>query len=238
MRFTTVDIALDVDRAGDYSVRTDQGDTTYLCTAEAGGMAVSLIQSNASGFGSWLAEPNTGINLHNRGLGFNLRAGHPAELGPGRRPPHTLSPALATRDRDARCRVRHDGWRRPAPDPAAGGGPSVPSSALPRIGDRRPEVGACRAPRPVSTSGTRPRVQPVELERHAPADGSTVSSPAGTQITSLPADRGIGHVQAIVVGDDGVLAGAADPRARVGAVIGRVTAERPLVMRRAASPPG
>ncbi len=60
-------------------------------------MGVSLIQSNASGFGSHLVEPNTGINLHNRGLGFNLVAGHPAEFGPRRRPPHTLSPALATR---------------------------------------------------------------------------------------------------------------------------------------------
>ena len=74
------------------------GDTTYLCTVDGDGMGVSLIQSNASGFGSWLAEPNTGINLHNRGLGFSLEAGHPAELGPGKRPPHTLSPALATRD--------------------------------------------------------------------------------------------------------------------------------------------
>ena len=61
-------------------------------------MAVSLIQSNAAGFGSWLVEPTTGINLHNRGLGFSLREGHPAELRPGRRPPHTLCPAMATRD--------------------------------------------------------------------------------------------------------------------------------------------
>ena len=78
------------------------GDTTYLCTAGRGDdgvmMGVSLIQSNASGLGSHLVEPNTGINLHNRGMGFNLRAGHPAEFGPGRRPPHTLSAALATRD--------------------------------------------------------------------------------------------------------------------------------------------
>ncbi len=76
------------------------GDTTYLCTADTHGMGVSLIQSNAAGFGSWLVEPNTGINLHNRGIGFALRPGHPAEYGPGRRPPHTLSPALATRGHD------------------------------------------------------------------------------------------------------------------------------------------
>jgi gamma-glutamyltranspeptidase/glutathione hydrolase len=51
------------------------GDTTYLCAVDGDGMAVSLIQSNASGFGSHLFEPATGINLHNRGLGFSLEPG-------------------------------------------------------------------------------------------------------------------------------------------------------------------
>ena len=83
------------------------GDTTYLCVVDANRMGVSLIQSNASGFGSWLVEPCTGINLHNRGLGFSLEAGHPAELAPGRRPPHTLSPAMRHPQPTAR-------WRRPS----------------------------------------------------------------------------------------------------------------------------
>ena len=50
----------------------------YLCTVDANRMGVSLIQSNAAGFGSWLVEPGTGINLHNRGLGFSLVAAEPA----------------------------------------------------------------------------------------------------------------------------------------------------------------
>ena len=54
---------LDPERAGRYHVPMSAGDTTYLCTAETDGLAVSLIQSNASGFGSWLVEPTTGINL-------------------------------------------------------------------------------------------------------------------------------------------------------------------------------
>jgi len=41
-------------------------------------------------------RPATGIFLHNRGVGFSLVEGHPAEVGPGRRPPHTLSPMLVT----------------------------------------------------------------------------------------------------------------------------------------------
>lgn len=70
------------------------GDTTYLCTMDTDGMAVSLIQSNAAGFGSWMVEPRTQIPLHNRGLGFSLAPGHLAEIAPGARPPHTLSPLM------------------------------------------------------------------------------------------------------------------------------------------------
>jgi gamma-glutamyltranspeptidase/glutathione hydrolase len=57
---------------------------------------VSLTQSNALDFGSHLLEPTTGIFLHNRGVGFSLVEGHPAEVGPRRRPPHTLCPLLVT----------------------------------------------------------------------------------------------------------------------------------------------
>lgn len=72
------------------------GATTYLCAADRDGMAVSLIQSNAASFGSHIEVPGTGVFLQNRGQGFSLEEGHPAEYGPGRRPPHTLSPYLVT----------------------------------------------------------------------------------------------------------------------------------------------
>ncbi len=76
--------------------RIGDGDTTHLCAVDADGFGISLTQSNALDFGSHLIEPSTGIFLHNRGLGFSLVEGHPAELGPGRRPPHTLSPMAIT----------------------------------------------------------------------------------------------------------------------------------------------
>lgn len=72
------------------------GDTMYLCTADRDGMAVSLIQSNAAGFGAGITVPELGIFLHNRGIGFSLEPGHPAEYGPGKKPPHTLAPVLVT----------------------------------------------------------------------------------------------------------------------------------------------
>ena len=80
----------DVARLGD-------GDTTHLCAQDADGLGISLTQSNALDFGSHIVEPTTGVFLHNRGVGFSLEPGHPAEVAPGRRPPHTLSPMLVTR---------------------------------------------------------------------------------------------------------------------------------------------
>jgi gamma-glutamyltranspeptidase / glutathione hydrolase len=76
--------------------RIADGDTTHLCAIDADGLGISLTQSNALDFGSHLIAGPTGIFLHNRGVGFSLVPGHPAELGPRRRPPHTLSPMLAT----------------------------------------------------------------------------------------------------------------------------------------------
>ena len=82
--------------AGPAVARIGDGDTTHLCAMDADGLGVSLTQSNALDFGSHLVEPTTGVFLHNRGVGFSLEPGHPAEVGPGRRPPHTLSPMLVT----------------------------------------------------------------------------------------------------------------------------------------------
>ena len=88
--------AIDPDRAADWGGTYGDGGTMYLCTADGSGMAVSLIQSNARDFGAHMTVGDTGVFLHNRGIGFSLEDGHPAELAPGRRPPHTLSPVLVT----------------------------------------------------------------------------------------------------------------------------------------------
>jgi gamma-glutamyltranspeptidase/glutathione hydrolase len=76
--------------------RIGEGDTTHLCACDADGLGVSLTQSNALDFGSHMVEATTGVFLHNRGVGFSLVEGHPAEVRAGVRPPHTLSPMLVT----------------------------------------------------------------------------------------------------------------------------------------------
>jgi gamma-glutamyltranspeptidase/glutathione hydrolase len=65
---------------------------------DGGGLAVSYIQSIFWEFGSGCVLPKTGILWSNRGIAFSLdpRARNPLE--PGRKPYHTLNPALAAFD--------------------------------------------------------------------------------------------------------------------------------------------
>ncbi len=72
-------------------------DTVGLVTADAEGLAVSLIQSLSWGLGAGILEPSTGILAQNRGSGFTLDPGHPNALAPAKRPAHTLMPVMAHR---------------------------------------------------------------------------------------------------------------------------------------------
>lgn len=78
------------------------GGTVYLTTADASGMMVSFIQSNYSGFGSGVVVPQTGISLQNRGAGFTLESGHPNQVGPGKRPFHTIIPGFLMQQSEPR----------------------------------------------------------------------------------------------------------------------------------------
>ena len=211
---------IDTERASNRWAPTRDGDTTYLCTVDGKGMGVSLIQSNAAGFGSGLAEPSTGINLHNRGLGFNLREGHAAEFMPGHRPPHTLCPAMATADGALRSVF------------GTMGGDAQPQILL-QLAARLFHYGqspaaAVYAPRwalqgPVTgfdtwTSGEAPT---VTIEGHAPEDWMAGLAERGHKVAASPAyDSGFGHAHAIVIDNDGFRAGAADPRTMVGTAAG------------------
>lgn len=76
----------------------DRGDTVYLTAADGRGNVVSLIQSIFASFGAGIVAGETGITLHNRGCGFVLTPGHPNEIGPRKRPLHTLVPAMVLKD--------------------------------------------------------------------------------------------------------------------------------------------
>ena len=90
---------IDTSQAKIYEFGTlKNGDTVYLTTADEDGMMVSYIQSNYMGFGSGIVIPGTGISLQNRGNGFSLIDGHPNQVGPNKRPYHTIIPAFVTKN--------------------------------------------------------------------------------------------------------------------------------------------
>ena len=89
---------IDMKRTREYTAGIPKGGgTVYLTAADERGMMLSFIQSNYMGFGSGVVVPGTGISLQNRGAGFNLKRGHPNEVGPRKRPFHTIIPGFLTR---------------------------------------------------------------------------------------------------------------------------------------------
>jgi gamma-glutamyltranspeptidase/glutathione hydrolase len=78
----------------------EDADTVLLTVADDEGNVVSYINSRFAGFGSGLVAGETGIALQNRGASFSLDPEHPNRLDPGKRPFHTLVPALARFDED------------------------------------------------------------------------------------------------------------------------------------------
>jgi gamma-glutamyltranspeptidase/glutathione hydrolase len=74
------------------------GDTIYMTVVDGNGLAVSLIQSIFETFGAGIVAGDTGIALHNRGSLFSLEPGHPNVLAPGKRPFHTLVPAMVMKE--------------------------------------------------------------------------------------------------------------------------------------------
>jgi len=215
--------AIDPSRAGNLDVPQFAGDTTYLCVIDSDRMGVSLINSNASGFGSHLIAGSSGIFLHDRGLGFTLELGHPAEYGPRRRPPHTLSPALVTRP---------DGSLRAVLGTM--GGDTQPQILLQLLAgtlvhgwDPGRAIGSSRwrlAPAEGSDgfSTWQPGV-PRRVQLETPVDGGLVDVLAGMGHAVEVLDDAhsqFGHAHLIEVTDSGALAGAADPRALTGMAAG------------------
>ncbi|MGA8759049.1 MAG: gamma-glutamyltransferase [Stellaceae bacterium] len=79
------------------------GDTTYFCTADGDGNAVSGIQSINSGFGAGIMAGDTGILMNNRMAYWHLEPGHPNRLMPGRRVRHTMNPPIVLKDGKLWC---------------------------------------------------------------------------------------------------------------------------------------
>lgn len=90
--------AVPLDRASPWPAPSSDGDTTWMGVVDAQGRAVSMIQSIYFEFGSGVVLPQSGFWWQNRGCSFDLRPNQLRSLEPGRKPFHTLNPAMAQMD--------------------------------------------------------------------------------------------------------------------------------------------
>ena len=199
---------IDPQRARVRESALDRGGTIAVVAVDEDGRAVSLIESLYQNFGSGLVARGTGVFLQNRGAYFNLEPGHPNELGGGKRPLHTLSPAMLLRDGVPELVYGTMG---------GDGQPQTHVQLLHNVFERGMSVqAAIDAPRWVYGRDS----------EAAFADGVTVESRMSPALVAGLIERGhsvamigpyenkLGHCHAIYVDcERGSLAGGADPRA-------------------------
>ncbi len=165
---------MSLDRAGEYAAGEPVpfSNTVYVSCVDRDRNVVSLIYSLFMGFGSGVVAGDTGICLHNRGAGFVAAPAHPNALAPGKRPFHTIIPAMILHARPTVGMLRGDGrghagtGTRPGrhqPDrfryerARGGGGAALSHSRWTQGGARAGYL----ARRPSCTPGHGPRTVPV-----------------------------------------------------------------------------
>lgn len=197
--------AIDPEVALPWPQPSQWGDTCWFGAADADGQVVSCIQSTYFEFGSGVVLPTTGITWQNRGASFRLAPGGWNALKPGRKPFHTLNPALAA---FADGRVLAYGTM------GGEGQPQTQAAIFSRYARFGADLqAAISAPRWLlgRTWGDPSTSLKIE-DGFAPAIYDELAA-AGHQVERIgPLTAMMGHAGAVVRQADGTFEGASDPR--------------------------
>ncbi len=202
---------IDRRKAAPWPARAGDGDTIWMGVADASGLVVSYIQSLYWEFGSGCVLPRTGVLMQNRGASFSLHKGALNALAPGRKPFHTLNPALA---------VLADG-RVIAYGAMGGDGQPQSQAALftRHVGFGRSLEQAVDSPRWLLGRTWGSTVTKLRLESRFDAELIDRLMSAGHDVEVLGEAYSdlMGHAGAVVLHPGGTLEGVHDPRADGGA---------------------
>ena len=197
--------AIDPLRARPWPEPAIKGDTVWMGAADGEGRMVSYIQSVYWEFGSGVVLADTGVGWQNRGSSFLLDPASHLALAPGRKPFHTLNPALA-KLADGRTMVYGNMGGDGQPQSQA-----AVFSRFAMFGDDLQQ--AVTKPRWLlgRTWGT----MSVSLKVESRLDDAVIAQlrAAGHDVEVIePFSDFVGHAGALVRDGAGVIAGAADPR--------------------------
>jgi gamma-glutamyltranspeptidase/glutathione hydrolase len=197
--------AIDPARALAWPQPSQWGDTCWFGAADAHGQVVSCIQSTYFEFGSGVVLPRTGITMQNRGSSFRLAAGGWNALRPGRKPFHTLNPALA---------VFADGRVMAYGTMGGEGQPQTQAAIFSRYARFGADLqAAISAPRWLLGRTWGDASTTLKIEDGFASDVYERLANAGHQVERIGgANAMMGHAGAIVRHADGMIDGASDPR--------------------------
>lgn len=197
--------AIDPVRAAPWPHRSQAGDTVWFGAADSAGWMVSCIQSTYFEWGSGIVLPRTGICWQNRGASFRLAESGWNALKPGRKPFHTLNPALALFD---------DGRVLAYGTMGGEGQPQTQAAIYTRYADHGvPLAHAIARPRWLLGRTWGEDSSSLKLEGGFDPGLLAALEAAGHQVDQVPACNSImGHAGALLRHADGTVEGASDPR--------------------------
>jgi gamma-glutamyltranspeptidase len=196
---------IDRRRAAPWGTGMGPADTIWMGVIDGAGRTVSFIQSLYHEYGAGIVLRESGVNWQNRGCSFSLDDGALNALRPGRKPFHTLNPALALLD---------DGTTIAYGNMGGDGQPQTQSAVFTRcaVFGMNPQV-AVAAPRWLLGRTWGQSTDTLKLESRFAPDVIEDLRARGHVVEMLgPYDEAVGHAGAMLRDANGVLRGGSDPR--------------------------